>query len=52
MITKERIEQIKKQTAEFIKRQNEKPAGVWSPTISEEERSQREQDIKNGVIPF
>lgn len=52
MITKERIEQIKKQTAEFIKRQNDKPTGVWSPQITEEERRQRQKEIDEGIIPF
>lgn len=52
MITEERREQIRQQTAEFIKRQNDKPAGVWSPQITEAERKEREQQIKSGKLPF
>lgn len=51
-VTEERRREIEKQTAEFIKRQNDKPTGVWSPQIPEEERRQRQKDIDEGKIPF
>jgi len=52
MITNERIEEIKRQTAEFFRQQNDKPVGVWSPTLTKEEKKQREKDIAAGIIPF
>lgn len=51
-VTEERRRQIQKQTAEFIKRQNDKPTGVWSPQITEAEKEQRQKDIDAGIIPF
>ena len=52
MLTTDAIERIKQQTVEFFKRQNDVPTSTWKPTISKEEKEQRESDIKAGIIPF
>jgi hypothetical protein len=52
MNTEERRRQIAEQVAREQKRLNDKPTGVWSPTITEAEKEQRKKDIDAGIIPF
>lgn len=51
-VTEERRRQIREEVNRELKRQNDKPTGVWSPQISAEERLQRKKEIDEGIIPF
>lgn len=53
IITRERYEHIKRDPKRSAKVQEDyAPMQVWSPAISEEERSQRQKDIDDGKLPF
>ena len=47
--TKEEIaERLDKDKA----RREEKPTGIWRPTITEREKKEREEQIAAGILPF
>lgn len=53
IITRERYERIKLDPQRKDKvREDYAPMQVWSPTISEEERRERQKDIDDGKLPF